>query len=109
MEVEDEHKNIFNSISQWYENSRNGSSTKVDQILFILTMQILLLNTDDLKEQLKDKKYVDSQQQRYASMLHSYLKLHHPENYTSLLSKGLMLVHDTQRAHELSTQKLNLF
>ena len=72
-------------------------------------MQILLLNTDDLKEQLKDKMYVESQQQKYASMFHSYLKLLHPENYASLLSKGLMLVHDTQRAHELSKQKLNLF
>ena len=72
-------------------------------------MQILLLNTNDLKEQLKDKKYVDSQQQKYASMLHLYLKLHHPENYSSLLAKGLMLVHDTQRAHKLSIQKLNLF
>ena len=109
IEVEDEHKNIFDSISNWYEKSRNSSSNKVDKILFILTMQILLLNTDDLKEQLKDKKYVDSQQQKYASMLHLYLKLHHPENYSTLLAKGLMLVHDTQRAHKLSIQKLNLF
>ena len=109
IEVEDEHKNIFDSISHWYEKSRNSSSNKIDKILFILIMQILLLNTDDLKEQLKDKKYVDSQQQKYASMLHLYLKLHHPENYNSLLSKGLMLVHDTQRAHLLSMKKLNLF
>ena len=109
IEVEDEHKNIFDSISHWYEKSRNSSSNEIDKILFILIMQILLLNTNDLKEQLKDKKYVESQQQKYASMLHSYLKLHHTENYSSLLSKGFMLVHDTQRAHELSMQKLNLF
>ena len=81
----------------------------MDQILFILTMQILLLNTDGLKYQLKDKKFVETAQQKYASMLHNYLKTGHPDNYATLLSKGLMLIHDTHRAHELSLQKLKLF
>ena len=109
IEIEIEHETLFKSISQWYVKSKVGSPGKVDEVLFVLTMQILLLNTDDLQEQLKEKMHVQSMQQKCASMLHSYLKSHHPNNHSSLLSRGLMLVHDTQRAHELSLQKLKLF
>ena len=72
-------------------------------------MQILLLNTNGFVHQLKNKKCVEEAQQKYISMLHLYLKCHHPENYRSLLARGLMLVHDTQRAQELSLQRLKLF
>ena len=109
IEIEIEHETLFKSISQWYLKSKVGSPGKVDEILLVLAMQILLLNTDGLTEELKNKMYVQSMQQKCASMLHLYLKSLHPNNYSSLLSRGLMLVHDTQRAHELSLKKLKLF
>ena len=73
------------------------------------TMQILLLNTDDLKHQLKNQKLVELAQKRYASMLHYYLKSQHLENHSTLLARSLMLVHDTQRVHEVSLERLKLF
>ena len=72
-------------------------------------MQVLLLNMDGLKNHLNNKKCIEEAQQKYASMLHYYLKCHHPEKHTSLFARGLMLVHDTQRVHELSLQRLKLF
>ena len=77
------------------------SNNKFDKIFFMLTMKILLLNTDDLKHQLKNQKLVELAQKRYASMLHYYLKSQHLENHSTLLARGLMLVHDTQRVHEV--------
>ena len=108
--IEIEHKALYNSIYKWYEEARqNDNSNKVDRVLFVLTMQILLLNTNGLTHQLKNKKLIEEAQQKYASMLHYYLKCHHPKNYRSLLARALMLVHDTQRIHELNTQRLKLF
>ena len=108
--IELEHKYLYNSIYKWYQDARTNSvSNCVDKILFVLTMQILLLNTDGLAHQLKNKKLVEEAQQKYASMLHYYLKCHHPTKYRSLLARALMLVHDTQRIHELNIQRLKLF
>ena len=108
--IEIEHKALYNSIYKWYEEARqNDNSNKVDRLLFVLTMQILLLNTNGLTRQLKNKKLIEEAQQKYASMLHYYLKCHHPKNYRSLLARALMLVHDTQRVHELNIQRLKLF
>ena len=103
---------MYNSIHQWYQVARtkNISNNKIDKILFMLTMQILLLNTDGLKHQLKNKKLVELAQQKYASMLHYYLnKSQHLENHSTLLARSLMLVHDTQRVHEVSLERLKLF
>ena len=72
-------------------------------------MQVLLLNTSELRYQLNNRKYVEEAQQKYASMLHYYLKCHHPGKHSTLFARGLMLVHDTQRVHELSLQRLKLF
>ena len=87
--IEKEHKDMYNSIHQWYQVARtkNISNNKIDKILFKLTMQILLLNTDGLKHQLKNKKLVELAQQKYASMLHYYLKCQHPENHSTLLAR----------------------
>ena len=72
-------------------------------------MKILLLNTDDLKHQLKNQKLVELAQKRYASMLHYYLKSQHLENHSTLLARGLMLVKDTQRIYDLLLERLKLF
>ena len=87
--IEKEHKDMYNSIHQWYQVARtkNISNNKIDKILFKLTMQILLLNTDGLKHQLKNKKLVELARQKYASMLHYYLKCQHPENHSTLLAR----------------------
>ena len=68
---------------------------------------ILLHNTDGL--QLNDSALVEKAQQNFINFLHKYLKSHLPETTAySQLHKALMLVHDTQRIHELSSQRLKL-
>ena len=104
-----EHRKIYDSIYQWYQEAKaKDVSNKVDKILFILTMQILLLNTNGLVHLLNNRKCVEEAQAKYASMLYYYLKCHHPKNYNSLFARGLMLVDDTQRVEELWLQRLKL-
>ena len=70
---------------------------------------ILLYNSDGIESQLRNLQAVQNLQNCYAKLLHKYLRSKH-EYHTanSLFSKGLMLVHDTQRAFELSLQRLRL-
>ena len=73
-------------------------------------LHILLLNTDGLNNcQLKNKSQIEKSQQKYAGLLYQYLKLNHPENYSALLSKALMITHEAQRSYELSLKRLQLF
>ena len=72
-------------------------------------MLILLFNLDGFDGYLVNKKFVEESQQKYASLLHLYLKSHFPENHHGLFGRALMFVQDTQRAYELSQQKLHLF
>ena len=70
---------------------------------------IFLYNTDGIENQLKDEPKVKSLQTQYAALLHKYLKSCHPENEANtLFSDGLMLIHDTERVHDLSLNKLKL-
>ena len=109
IDVEIEHEKIVRSITEWYQKAKNPTSEDVDSIIIILAMQIILLNTDGLTCQLKDKSFIEKSQQKYASLLHYYLKLHHGENSYSLFSKALMLNNDSRRACDLSLQRLNLY
>ena len=108
LEVEMEHKKIFTSIHDWFDVARNGSNEN-GSVLMMLMISILLLNLDGFDGKLVNKKSIEESQQRYATLLHSYLKTEFPEQYQGLLAKGLMFVQNTQRAHELSLQKLQLF
>lgn len=90
LKIEMEHRSLFNSIYQWYQDAKaKDVSNKVDRVLFVLTMQVLLLNSSELKYQLNNRKYVEEAQQKYASMLHYYLKCHHPENIALYLPEDL--------------------
>jgi len=109
IDVEIEHEKIVRSITGWYQKAKNPTTEDIDSIIIILAMQIILLNTDGLTCQLKDKNFIEKSQQKYASLLHYYLKLHHGENSYSLFSKALMLNNDTRRACDLSLQRLNLY
>ena len=109
VDVEEEHKQIHFSINEWYRKAKKISQ-EFDYCLWTLMLQILLLNTDGLNNcQLKNKSQIEKSQQKYAGLLYQYLKLNHPENYSSLLSKALMITHDAQRAYELSLKRLQLF
>ena len=109
IDVEIEHEKIVRSITGWYQKAKNPTTENVDSIIIILAMQIILLNTDGLTCQLKDKDFIEKSQQKYASLLHYYLKLHHGDNCYSLFSKALMLNNDSRRACDLSLQRLNLY
>ena len=81
----------------------------MDPLLVLLLQLVLLYNSDGIESQLKDLQAVQKLQNYYAKLLHKYLKSKHECNAAnSLFSKGLMLVHDTQRAFELSLQRLKL-
>lgn len=105
-QVEIEHWKLHQSMYKWINTTRK-SSFQNDKCTIILMNLILLHNTDGL--QLNDSALVEKAQQRFINFLHKYLKSHLPETTAySQLHKALMLVHDTQRIHELSQQRLKL-
>ena len=108
LSIELEHRKIFKSIHDWFTFAKNDSKEN-ESILLILVLLILLLNLDGFDGNLVNEKFVEESQQKYASLLHFYLKSQFPDKYQGLLAKGLMFVQDTQRAYELSQQKLKLF
>ena len=108
LSIELEHKKIFKSIHDWFQFAKNDSNEN-ECILLILVLLILLLNLDGFDGNLINKKFIEESQQKYASLLHFYLKSQFPDKHQGLLAKGLMFVQDAQRAYELSQQKLQLF
>lgn len=81
----------------------------VDKTLLLLVLLILFYNTDGIESSLKEATKVQQLQTSYARLLHKYLKSRHEDqSANSLFSQGLMLVHDSQRAFELSLQTLKL-
>jgi len=105
-EVESEHWKLHQTIYKWINTTRKNSLQN-DKCTIILMNLILLHNTDGL--QLNDSTLVEKAQQNFINFLHKYLKSHLQETTAySQLHKALMLVHDTQRIHELSLQRLRL-
>ena len=97
---------LFQTIYNWINTTRK-TKFQNDKCTIILMNLILLHNTDGL--QLNDSALVEKAQQNFINFLHKYLKSHLPETTAySQLHKALMLVHDTQRIHELSLQRLKL-
>ena len=97
---------FFQTIYKWINTTRKNSLQN-DKCTIILMNLILLHNTDGL--QLNDSTLVEKAQQNFINFLHKYLKSHLQETTAySQLHKALMLVHDTQRIHELSLQRLRL-
>ena len=91
----------------WYLKASNGSA--MDKCLLILTQIILLYNCDGIEHRLKNPEKIKQLQAHYVNMLHRYLKTQHgPEVARILLSKGVMLVYETQRAYDLSQLRLRL-
>ena len=99
---------IFQEIAKWSDKLVDESD-ELDNILLLLIQMILLYNSDGIETKLKDLEGVQKLQNYYAKVLHKYLKSRHEYHAAnSLFSKSLMLVHDTQRAYELSLQRLKL-
>ena len=72
---------------------------------------ILFLNANGLDIDKKAKAEIEDIQNQYAHLLHKYLKSHKedPSEVNSLFHQGLMIIHDSQEAHELSLKRLKLF
>ena len=103
-DIEYEHKNICQAIINWYMKVGH-----LPKCLFLLIQLILLYNSDGIEEQLKHATKIKDLQAYYSKVLHRYLKSYHnPAVANILLGKGLMLVHDTQRAYDLSKYRLKL-
>ena len=97
---------LFQKTINWYETSCK-ESTKADKCIFVILMMILLHNTDGIE--LVNKSHIESTQLKYVNLLNKYLKSHlNSELAYGQLHKGMMLIHDTQRMHELSQQRLKL-
>ena len=103
--IEIEHRAIFDGIVNWYLTVENGSP-KLDKCLMILVQLIFLYNSDGMNRLINSQK-VKSLQANYSNLLYRYLKsCHEPALANILFGKGLMLIHETQRAHELLQQRL---
>ena len=104
VDIEEEHEKIFNEVMTWFD--------KIDDFdisLILLLQLILLYNSDGIEPQLKDLPKVQKLQSYYAKLLHKYLKSKLEDGVANtLFSRGIMIVHDTQRAFELSMQRLKL-
>ena len=99
---------FLQGIINWYLKANKGS-TKRDNCLLVLMQFILLYNTDGIEKHLKEPKKIKDLQGHYCNLLQKYLKSYHaPEVANVLFAKGVMLVHETQRAHDLSKQRLKL-
>ena len=104
VEIEDEHEKIFNKVMTWLDQIDN-----YEHYLMLLLQLILLYNCDGIESQLQDLPKVQKLQAYYGKLLHKYLKSKVEEKLANtLFSKGIMFVHDTQRAFELSMQRLKL-
>ena len=103
-DIEAEHEKIFHDVMEWLDKIQEA-----DNILFLILQLILLYHSDGIESQLKDRSKVQKLQSYYAKLLHKYLKSKHEDKIANILfSKGIMLVHDTQHAFELSLQRLKL-
>jgi len=111
--IEEEHKRIYESLQYWYLKliKLNGKqSNKIDKCLMILMHLVFLYNIDGgIERQLKHPQKVKELHEHYCKLLHKYIKsIHKAEVANVLFGKGLMLIHETQRAHELSLQRLKI-
>ena len=111
--IEEEHKRIYESLQYWYLKliKLNGKqSNKIDKCLMILMHLVFLYNSDGgIERQLKHPQKVKELHEHYCKLLHKYIKsIHKAEVANVLFGKGLMLIHETQRAHELSLQRLKI-
>ena len=101
---------LFQKTINWYETSCKESTKdfqKADKCIFVILMMILLHNTDGIE--LTNKSQIESTQLKYVNLLNKYLKSQlNSELAYGQLHKGMMLIHDTQRMHELSQQRLKL-
>ena len=73
-----------------------------------LIQRILIYNSDGIEEKLlKNPTKIRNLQAHYCNLMHKYLKSIHPPNVTNILfGKAVMLIQETQRAHDLSKLRL---
>ena len=108
--IEIEHEQIFKNTLNWYKYAQNGEKILIDKCLIILIHLILLYNVDKNTEKLlKNSKEIKKLQVQYANLLHKYLVSKHKRQVANVIfGKGLLFVHDLQRAHDLYQQRLKL-
>ena len=104
--IEEEHEKICQDMMHWLDKI---DSQVIDPTLLLMIQLILFYNIDGIESKLKEATKVQKLQTCYARLLHKYLvSKHEYQSANALFSRGLMLVHDTQRAFELSLQTLKL-
>ena len=92
----------------WYLKANKGS-TELNRCLLILQQFIMYYNSDGIEKLLKNPTKIKNLQSHYCNQLQKYLKtLHSPQVANILFAKAIMLIHETQRAHDLSKQRLKL-
>ena len=108
--IEEEHKLIYERLQYWYLKLIANQTYKLDKCLMILMHLVFLYNSDGgIEKQLKHPQKVKELHEHYCKLLHKYIKsIHKAEVANVLFGKGLMLIHETQRAHELSLQRLKI-
>ena len=107
--IEEEHKKIFESMQYWYQKLTHHNTSQVNKCLMILMHLVFLYNCDGIEKQLKHPQRVKELHEHYCKLLHKYIKsIHNPQVANVLFGKGLMLIHETQRAYQLSLQRLQL-
>ena len=75
----------------------------------MLEQFILFYNSDGIEKLLKNPTKIKNLQAYYCNQLQKYLKtLHSAQVANILFVKAVMLIHETQRAHDLSKQRLRL-
>ena len=108
--IEIEHERIFKNTLNWYNYAQSGEKTRINKCIFILIHLILLYNVDKkIEKMLKNPKEIKKLQVQYANLLHKYLVSKHKRQVANaMFGKGLMFIHDLQRAHDLYQQRLRL-
>ena len=102
---------FLQGIFEWFCSAKKSKIARTDQCLLAIMIMMLFLNTNGLDLDKKAKAEIEAIQTQYAHLLHKYLKSHknEPSKVNSLFHQGLMIIHDSQEAYELSLKRLKLF
>lgn len=110
--IEDEHRELFQEMAKWMFEWQE-SDDMMCYCLFYL-MGLLILLQDNQEVQVQEKSRMEKAQHYFANVMYKYLKSQLQEGKScdsgaaAQFHRGLMLIHASQRAYELSRQRLLL-
>ncbi len=106
-EAERDHWKLTKAIGDWCFALKD-SQQEMDKVVNISMLMILLLNTDG-NTTLVEKSKIQRMQELFVDYLYRYLKSKMSAlEATNHIHRALMIIHDTQRIHELSQKRLQL-